>query len=196
VITTSHDASRRSPRHGEPLDFPHGASQRAIIESASQAGRRRFDSGRPLQRRRGVAGHLQPRVRVDAAFVRACTLGIVHASREIRCRRNSLGSSLSRATSRLEAGRQRLERWGVASRSTTRTPCQPAGSWSQGCLGSALACGISRGRRVLRAFTAERKGDGLRTTPGTRTPREARRSDGRSTLGCRWQAQRGSGPGP
>jgi hypothetical protein len=58
VITPSHDASRRSPRHGEGFDFPHCASRRAIIEPASQAGRRRFDSGRPLQL---VSGYARPR---------------------------------------------------------------------------------------------------------------------------------------
>ncbi len=70
---------------------------------ASQAGRRRFESGRPLQRRRGVAAHLQPRVRVEAAGVRAFTASFVYASHGIRCRCSRLGSFLDLATSRLPA---------------------------------------------------------------------------------------------
>jgi hypothetical protein len=42
------------PRQWEPFDFPHGASRRNITKPASQAGRRRFDSGRPLQWPSGV----------------------------------------------------------------------------------------------------------------------------------------------
>src|SRR5262249_24975830 len=61
---------------------------------ASQAGRRRFDSGRPLHRRPGGAGPLQPRVRVAAAFVPAFTQSLVLAIRGIRCRWTHWGSSL------------------------------------------------------------------------------------------------------
>src|SRR4029453_17123095 len=88
---------------------------------ASQAGRRRFDSGRPLQRRRGVAGRLQPRVRVDAALVRAFTLSFVRACQGIPCRLSRLGSSLTgrRPDSRLDVIDEVVGRW------TTRSEGPP-----------------------------------------------------------------------
>ena len=54
------------PRQREPFDFPHGPSQGAITDPASQAGRRRFDSGRPLQCASGVTAHAEPPVRLPA----------------------------------------------------------------------------------------------------------------------------------
>jgi hypothetical protein len=96
------------PRHAEPFDLPHVASPRVSTTPASQAGRRRFDSGRPLQRRRGAAEYLQPRVSFDAAHVRTYTPNFAHATHGIRCRRTRWAAPSSWDI-RFESGRRRLD---------------------------------------------------------------------------------------
>ena len=86
------------------LTGPHGTARHSQLPKLDVAGS--IPVARS-NRRRGVAGHLQPRVRVGAAFVRAFTPNFAHASHGIPCRWARLGSSRDLATSRLEAGRHR-----------------------------------------------------------------------------------------